>query len=137
MTRLAQALPIALVPEQFLIASVWFFMVNHRSLNVFSIPLANFTQRMFFKISLACPLPFGTVSSLACRPCNFRVQWQMLTAILTAVNQLCTAGMSARCFRSVWHSLSSHEKGRSNGTPLIYIFLLRLYNNTKSMVTSR
>ena len=40
-------------PKQFIITSVRFDMVNHRSLNVFPVPLTNLAQRMFSKICLA------------------------------------------------------------------------------------
>ena len=46
-------LNIAFIPKQFIITSVRFDMVNHRSLNVFPVPLTNLAQRMFSKICLA------------------------------------------------------------------------------------
>lgn len=52
MTVLTKALPVAFIPKQFIVTSVRFDMVNHRSLNVFSVPLTNLTQRMFSKICL-------------------------------------------------------------------------------------
>ena len=52
MTVLTKALPVALVPKQFIVTSVRFDMVNHRSLNVFPVPLTNLAQRVFSKICL-------------------------------------------------------------------------------------
>lgn len=52
MTALTKALPVAFIPKQFIITSVRFDMVNHRSLNVFPVPLTNLAQRMFSKICL-------------------------------------------------------------------------------------
>ena len=81
MTALTKALPVAFIPKQFIITSVRFDMVNHRSLNVFPVPLTNLAQRMFSKICLAWCSPFTSVSTLCGWASNFRVTWYMFLTI--------------------------------------------------------
>ena len=117
MTRLAKALPITPIPEQLLITSVWFFMVNHRSLNVLSVPLTNLTQRMLSKISFARSPPCAVVSALVCRASVFRMQRLMLSAVFLSISDKHTASrMLARCVRSVWHIFISSFFKRNKGT---------------------
>lgn len=98
---------------------MWFYMVNHRSLNVLSVPLTNLTQRMFSKINFAFLPPLAVIASLGCRACNFRMERYMFLAV-SSVSEFRTAGMSARFLWSVWHSLSfPRKKGRSIRNALV------------------
>ena len=66
MVALAQGLPVALIPEQFLLTSVRHLVVDDRCFNVLSIFQALHTQRMYREILLAGFLPFAAIAAL-CR----------------------------------------------------------------------
>lgn len=61
---LAQRLPVALVPEEFRIATMRDDVVNDRRGNISSVPLTLSAQRMPMKVSLRRLLPSPVVSAL-------------------------------------------------------------------------
>lgn len=75
MTWLAQALPVAAVPEQFHIAAVRNDMVDNCGLRVFPMFEALYTKRVFMKITFACFLPLAAVTAFARRAYNFRMKF--------------------------------------------------------------
>ena len=106
--RLAQALPVALVPKHILITSVRSDVVNDCCRGVSSLLQALGTERMLLKVSLADLLPCGGVAALACCPSVFGMHRLMLSTILLSVfNKHSAAGMLARSLRSVRHFNSS------------------------------
>ena len=65
MARLAQRLPVALIPEEVLVSSVRNDVVNHGCLCVPADLHASGTQWVAFQIKLALLLPAATVATLA------------------------------------------------------------------------
>ena len=72
--RLAETLPIALVPEQLLVTTVRYDVIHHCSLGVPSQFHALHTQRMALEVGFARLLPPATVTSLGCGSCHLRVK---------------------------------------------------------------
>lgn len=102
----AEALPVAPVPEENTVSSVRFDVIDIGRLDVAALLHALHTQRMCFKVTLAVSVPCCAVAATACRPCVLRMEGAVLVTVLRAVENECsTAGMSARCVRSAWHDL--------------------------------
>lgn len=62
----AEALPVALIPEENAISSVRLDVIDIGCLDVAALLQALHTQRMCFKVTLACSVPCSAVSSAAC-----------------------------------------------------------------------
>lgn len=102
---LAQRLPVALVPEEFRIATMRDDVVNDRRGNISSVPLTLSAQRMPMKVSLRRLLPSPGVSALTGRPCILRMQAGMRVTILPASrHQPWAAGMDTGVIRQSRHA---------------------------------
>jgi hypothetical protein len=104
MALLAQRLPVASIPEELRITSVWNDVVHNgsRSRNAFLQTLL--TQRMKLQELLALPSPPRIVSSRCCRPDLLRVQCLMHLAILLPCwHEVRTTRMPAGDLWFVWH----------------------------------
>lgn len=62
----AEALPVAPVPEENAVSSVRFDVVDIGRLDVAALLQALHTQRMCLKVTLACSVPCSAVASAAC-----------------------------------------------------------------------
>lgn len=103
-TLFAESLPVALVPEQFLVTTVRNDVIHHGCPDVLALLGALHTQRMGFEIRFSRFLPSSVVSTLGSRPCCFRVERQvLLTVEPTGFHQFWTARVVARCLWSVRH----------------------------------
>lgn len=101
----AQALPVALIPEQFLVAAVWNNVIHNRCFGVASLLSTFRTQRVALKERFACLLPSAAIAALCGRPCYLRVERLVLfTKLCPRLNQFWTAGMSTRNSWSLRHS---------------------------------
>ena len=102
----AEALPVALIPEENTVSSVRLDVIHIGRLDVASLLQALHTQRICLKVTLAGSVPCRSVASAACGACLLRVEGTVLFTVLRTVgNECCTAGMPARCVRSAWHDL--------------------------------
>ena len=61
-----EALPVALIPEENAVSSVRFDVIHIGRLDVAALLQALHTQRMCFKVTLACSVPCSAVASAAC-----------------------------------------------------------------------
>ena len=103
---MAEALPVALIPEENAISSVRLNVIHIGRLDVASLLQALHTQRMGLKVTLAGFVPCSAVASAACGSCVLRVEGTVLVTVLGTVrNERCTAGMPAWCLWSDWHYL--------------------------------
>lgn len=106
MTRFTERLPIALIPEQFLVATVWDNVIHNRCFGVASLLSAFRTQRVALKERFACLLPSSAVAALCGRPCYLRVErFVFLAKLCSRLNQFRTAWVSTRNSWSPWHLL--------------------------------
>lgn len=132
---MTEALPVALIPEQYAVASVWLDVIDISRLDVAPCLHALHTQWMRFKVTLTSFVPCTAVASAACGACVLRMKWSMLVAVLSAVgNKGCTAWVSAWCIWSAGHCLCllpslslvrdgqprNRCGGRSEQRPLLY-----------------
>ena len=102
MMTVAEALPIALIPEQGAVAAMRDDMIHIGRLDIAPLFHALHTQRMRFKITLAGFVPCSTVASASGRACVLRMEGTMLITVFCAVgNERCAAGMLAWGVRSV------------------------------------
>ena len=74
----AEALPVALVPEENTVSSVRLDVIHIGRLDVASLLHALHTQRMCLKVSLAGSVPCRAVASAACGSCLLRVEGSVL-----------------------------------------------------------
>lgn len=101
-----EALPVALIPEQYAVTSVRFDVIDIGRLDITPLLHALHTQRMRLKVTLAGFVPCCTIASAACGASVLRVEGTVLVTVLGTVgNERCTAGMSAWCLWSAWHCL--------------------------------
>jgi len=101
-----EALPVALIPEQYAVTSVRFDVIDIGRLDITPLLHALHTQWVRLKVTLAGSVPCRSVASAACGTCVLRVEGTMLVTILGAVgNERSTAGVSAWCLWSAWHCL--------------------------------
>jgi len=63
---MAEALPVALIPEENTVSSVRLDVIHIGRLDVAALLQALHTQRMCFKVTLACFVPCSAVASAAC-----------------------------------------------------------------------
>lgn len=102
----AEALPVALIPEQHAVSSVRLDVIDIGRLDVASLLHALHTQRMCLKVTLTGFVPCRAIASDASRACLLRVEGTVLVTVLRTVRyERRTAGVAARCVRSAWHSL--------------------------------
>ena len=102
----AETLPVVLIPEENTVSSVRLDVIHIGRLDVASLLHALHTKRMRLKVTLACLVPSGAVSSAACGACVLRMEGTVLAALLGAVwYELRTAGVTAWCLWSAWHYL--------------------------------
>ena len=102
----AEALPVALIPEEHAISSVRFDVIHIGRLDVTAFLHALHTQWMRLKVTLACFVPCGAIAAAACGTSVFRVEGTVLVTVFRTVRyERRTAGMSARGLWSAWHRL--------------------------------
>ena len=103
-TTLAERLPVVLIPEKFLITTVWNDVIHNRCPDVLALLGTLHTERMSFQIRLSDFLPPPVVSTLRCRAGHLWMERQVLLTVEPAgFHQLWAAGVMARCLWSVWH----------------------------------
>ena len=111
MTRLAKALPVALVPEQAPVAAMRNDVIHHRGRGVPSSLKALNAEGMLPEIRFADLLPFDAIAPAARRPYVLRVQRLVLfTVSLGRLDQRGAARMPAWFVWSVWLGITSFEK---------------------------
>ena len=126
----AQALPVALIPEQFLVAAVWNNVIHNRCFGVASLLSTFRTQRVALKERFACLLPAAAVAALCGRPCYLRMERPVFLAKLCSrLHKRWTSGMSTGnswSLRNGYHHLHSHKKAPAILQMLFFIrpFLL-------------
>ena len=97
-------LPVALVPEQLLVATVRHDMVHHGCLGVTPLLYALHAQRMLPEVGFAYPLPFAGVATAGCGASRFWMERTVLVTVLfPTLHQLWAAGMPTRMLRFVRH----------------------------------
>lgn len=104
MTCFTQWLPIAPIPEQLLVATVWDNVIHNRCFGIASLLSAFRTQRVALKERFAYFLPAAAVATLCGWPCYLRVERLVFLAKLCpGFNQFWTARVSTRNSWSPWH----------------------------------
>ena len=99
-----KALPVALIPEQLLVATVGDDVIHHRCFGVPSLPHALHTQWMALEVGFACLLPSAAIATLGCGTCHLRVKRQVLYAVqLAGFHQLRASGLVAWNLGFPWH----------------------------------
>lgn len=102
----AEALPVALIPEENIVSSVRHDVIHIGRLDVASLLHALHTQRMRLKVTLAGLVPCGAIASTACGACILRMERTVLAAVLRTVGyERRTAGVTAWCLWSARHCL--------------------------------
>ena len=113
MTRFTEWLPIAPIPEQFLVTTVRNNVIHNRCFGIASLLSAFRTQRVALKERFACLLPAAAVAALCGRPCYLRMEMLVFLAKLCSrLNQFRTAGMSTGdswSLRNGYHHLRSQK----------------------------
>ena len=71
---LAQRLPVAGVPEQLRVTTMWDDVIDHRRYRVTSVSLTLYTQGVCMKISLGCLSPSGAIATDGSRTDFFQMQ---------------------------------------------------------------
>lgn len=71
---MAETLPIALIPEQSVITTMWFYVVNIGRLDIASLLHTFHAQRMCIKVTLTGFVPCAAVASAACGACILRMK---------------------------------------------------------------
>jgi hypothetical protein len=113
---LAERLPVALIPEQLRITTVWLDMVYDCSKRDLSFLETLSTERMELQELLAFPSPPCVVATPCCRPVLFRVHRLVLLAVLlSGRHEVWTAWMSARYLWFEWHARTSFHKESPGG----------------------
>lgn len=106
----AQRLPVAPVPEQLLVSTVWDDVVNNRCSHVSSLCHALNTQWVRHEKLLAGLLPGAAISATGRASRFLRMEGAVLIAVLTLSHQLRAAGMRTWTLWSHGHfHLSFHR----------------------------
>ena len=84
MAALAKGTPVAPIPEQSLITSVWDDVVNDRGLGVLAALHALLAERVRLQEQPACLLPCSVIASTGCGPYFLRMQWPVQITVLGA-----------------------------------------------------
>ena len=123
-----EALPVALIPEQYAVTSVRLDVIYIGRLDI--APLFH-TQRMRLKVTLAGSVPCRAIASAACGACVLRMEGTVLVTVFGAVRyERSTAGVTAWGIRSLGHWL--HLRFRGFYKSLYYIVWERSnYNYTR------
>lgn len=109
-TRMTEALPVALIPEENLVTSMWLDVIHISCLDIASTLQTLYAQRMRFKVTLASFVPRPAVASAVCGACVLRMEGTVLVTVLRTIgNERCTAGMSARCIWFAGHRHCLHS----------------------------
>ena len=104
MTRFAERLPVAPVPEQLLVAAVWNNVIHNRCIGIASLLQALHAQWMALEEGFAGLLPAAAIAALRRRPCHLRMEGLVFLAELCPwLNQFWTARVSTRNSWSLWH----------------------------------
>ena len=85
MMLMAEGLPVTFIPEESLVATVRYDVVNIRGLSVPALLLALSAQRMRLKVTLARLLPCSAVAPLTRAACLLRMQDFVFGAVLRTV----------------------------------------------------
>ena len=106
----AERLPVVLIPEKFLVTTVWNDVIHNRCPDVLALLGTLHTKWMSFQIRLSDFLPPPVVSTLRCRAGHLWMERQVLLTVEPAgFHQLWAARVMARCLWSVRHfSFSSY-----------------------------
>ena len=103
----AQGLPVAPVPEELLITTMWNNVVHIRCLHEPAFLHALHAQRVCLQEGFSGFLPSATIASTTCTPHFFRMHWLMCLTVFRSVRNQCGAtGMAARRFRAAGHHCS-------------------------------
>src|SRR5690606_887183 len=81
-TSLTQRLPVLFIPEQSLVSSVWFDVVNNRCLSQLSFLLTVFAKRMGVQEPFACLPPTAIITTLVCIRSIIYVKLRMKLTVL-------------------------------------------------------
>lgn len=101
-----EALPVALIPEQYAVTSVRLDVIDIVCLDIAPCLHALHTQRVRFKVTLACSVPRCAVATASCGARVLRMEATMLVTVLGAVgHERRTAGVTAWCLWSAWYCL--------------------------------
>jgi hypothetical protein len=104
-TPFAKRLPVALVPEQYLVSSMRLDMIHNRCRRQFSCPLTLCAKRILYQESLSRLLPLAAIATLkGVRSVAANMQFGMLVAV-TIIRQSRAARMLAWFLRSFGHNL--------------------------------
>lgn len=103
-TLLTERLPIAPIPEEFMISSMRDDMVNNRCLHVPAFLHALHTQRVHLKVLLSGLTPSSSVASSGSGPYLFRMLSRMFIAVFSSPwHKPGTARVSTGVIRCPWH----------------------------------
>jgi hypothetical protein len=101
---MAERLPVALVPEERLVSSMWYDVVHVGGLDVLAFLHALHAERVRLQVTLACLLPCPAVSTGTGAPYLLRMERLVyLTVLGTVRNQRGTAWMTAGGVWSIRH----------------------------------
>ncbi len=109
MTSLTQRLPVVFIPEQALVTSVWFDMVNHRSLSELSFLLTAFAKRMGVQESFARFPPTVIITTFTCISSIIYMKLRMKLTVLI-IGQQRTAVVFAWLLWFLWHCSQLHTQ---------------------------
>ena len=100
----AQRLPVVLIPEQYLIATVRDDVIDNRCQVIHTFLCAFHTERMCSEEQLAGFLPCAVITAICCRPHCLWVKGQVFIAVLRTVGyESGAARVTAGCIGSVRH----------------------------------
>lgn len=109
---LAQGLPIATIPEQSLVTTMWDDMVNNRCPVIHAFRRALHAERMCSEEQFAGFLPCAVIPTFSGRPYCLWVKGKMFIAVLRSIgHESSAAGVMAGCVGSV---------RQDNSTPSVF-----------------
>lgn len=111
MAVFAERLPVAPIPEQFLVTTMGNDVVNHRGTNILTTGKTADTQGVCLEECFAFSPPSAAVPTLASGSCCFWVHGFVFLAVHRTVgDEPCTTGVFAWCVRTMRHGHSSQER---------------------------